>query len=173
MVPYKRLDLAIEACNRAAIPLVVAGSGPAEGDLRALASRLRADVRFVINPDDATLRELYRASDVFVFPPVEDFGIVAVEAQACGTPVVACGLGGTRDTIIPGSTGVLVDEQSAESLSEGIQTVVNRGMDRMDCRRNAERFSRRHFEDAFLNWVVTACTTRDILLADPRTRDLA
>src|SRR5579885_3285024 len=89
MVPYKRRDLAIRACHRIGHPLVVAGAGPAEPQLRALAATLGADVRFVVAPDDARLRQLYRSADVVVFPAEEDFGIVPVEAQACGTPVVS------------------------------------------------------------------------------------
>lgn len=165
MVPYKRLDLAIRACHRVGHPLVVAGSGPAERGLRELASRLGADVRFVIAPDDSSLRELYRSADVLVFPAEEDFGIVAVEAQACGTPVVAIARGGPIDTVVPGTTGVLVAEQDEQSLSGGVETVLNGRFDATDCRRSAERFSIAMFQKRFSSWVLGAAAARGIVPA--------
>jgi glycosyltransferase involved in cell wall biosynthesis len=171
MVPYKRLDVAIRACNRLGYPLVLAGAGPEEAALRALADRLRADVRFVVGPDDRRLRELYRAADLLVFPAEEDFGIVPVEAQACGTPVVALARGGTVETVVPGVTGVLVDDQDDESFAEGIAMLSNRRSDPAACRRNAERFSTETFEAHFADWVVAAAAARGISLADPRRRE--
>jgi glycosyltransferase involved in cell wall biosynthesis len=168
MVPYKRLDLAIRACHRARHPLVVAGAGPDEPALRALAAELGADVRFVMEPDDDRLRELYRAADVVVFPAEEDFGIVPVEAQACGTPVVALARGGTVDTVIPGVTGVLVPGQDEESLASGIEDVLNGAFDPAACRRSAERFSATVFEDRFVAWVTGAAAARGIALDAPR-----
>lgn len=168
MVPYKRLDVAIRACHRLGQPLVVAGSGPAEADLRRLAAGLGADVRFVIRPDDNRLRDLYRAADVLVFPAEEDFGIVAVEAQACGTPVVALDRGGTVDTVIPGVTGVLVAAQDEDAMAAGIDSALNRRWDPADCRRNAERFSVAAFRGRFRSWVLESAAARGVPLADPR-----
>lgn len=168
MVPYKRLDLAIRACHRLGQPLVVAGSGPAETDLRCLAAGLGADVRFVIRPDDGGLRDLYRAADVLVFPAEEDFGIVAVEAQACGTPVVALDRGGTVDTVIPGATGVLVAAQEEDAMAAGIESALNRRWDPAACRRNAERFSVAAFTSRFRSWVFGSAAARGVPLADPR-----
>ena len=170
MVDYKRLDLAIRASRRAGHPLVVAGTGPAEPQLRALADRLGADVRFVIGPDDRQLRDLYRAADAVVFPAEEDFGMVPVEAQACGTPVVALARGGTVDTVVPGTTGVLVADQDEESLAAGIEAVLNGRFDPADCRRSAERFSVATFEERFLGWVIGSAAGRGIQLEDPRAR---
>ena len=160
MVGYKRLDVAIRACHRLQEPLVVAGAGPAEAELRALVAQLGADVRFVIDPDDNRLRELYRAAGVVVFPGEEDFGIVPVEAQACGTPVVALAAGGTLDTIVPGTTGILVPEQSDESFADGIRRVLDGHFDPADCRRSAERFSLAVFEKRFVDWVTRAAAAR-------------
>lgn len=168
MVPYKRLDVAIRACHRLGQPLVVAGSGPAEADLRHLAAGLGADVRFVVQPDDDRLRDLYRAADVLVFPAEEDFGIVAVEAQACGTPVVALDRGGTVDTVIPGTTGVLVPAQDEEAVAAGVESALNRRWDPAACRRSAERFSVAAFRDRFRSWVLESATASGIPLPDPR-----
>lgn len=171
MVSYKRLDLAIRACHRVGYPLVVAGAGPAEPELRALVADLRADVRFVVEPDDDMLRDLYRAADVVVFPAEEDFGIVPVEAQACGTPVVALARGGTVDTVVPGSTGVLVAEQDEESFAAGIESAVSSRFEPAACRRSAERFSAAAFGDRFLAWVIESAAARGIQVDDPRAQE--
>ena len=173
MVPYKRLDLAIRACHRVGQPLVVAGNGPAEPELRRLATELGADVRFVIRPDDDALRGLYRAADVLVFPAEEDFGIVAVEAQACGTPVVAIARGGTLDTVRAGTSGVLVPEQDVDSLATGIEAVLNGRFDPGDCRRSALRFSAATFRERFVAWVLESAAARGIQVEDPRTAEIA
>lgn len=171
MVPYKRLDLAIRACHRLRHPLVVAGAGPAESELRGLAARLGADVRFVIAPSDDVLRQLYRAADVLVFPAEEDFGIVPVEAQACGTPVVALARAGTLDTVVAGSTGVVVPDQDEESFAAGVEAVLGGPFDPVACRDNAQRFSRAVFEDRFLAWVVASAAARGLRVDDPRPRE--
>ena len=168
MVPYKRLDLAVRAAHHLSLALVIAGAGPEEGALRALAGGLGADVRFVVEPGDDDLRELYQRASVVVFPAEEDFGIVPVEAQACGTPVVAFGRGGALDTVLPGTTGVLVDEQSVASLAEGIDEVLAGRFDPEACRRNAERFSPVRFRDRFLDWVIGSATAAGLTLDDPR-----
>ena len=168
MVPYKRLDLAIRAAHRVSAPLIVAGAGPQEGALRALVADLSADVSFVIDPSDHDLLSLYRRADVVVFPAEEDFGIVPVEAQACGTPVVAFGRGGALDTVLPGTTGFLVDEQSAASLAAGIEAVMGSRPDPAECRRNAERFSPQQFRNRFLDWVIDSAAAAGVHLEDPR-----
>lgn len=171
MVPYKRLDLAIGACHRIGHPLVVAGAGPAEAELRALAAGLGADVRFVVDPNDHRLRDLYRAADVLVFAAEEDFGIVPVEAQACGTPVVALNRGGTLDTVVRGTTGVLVDELDVDDFAAGIEEVLGRGFRASDCRANAERFSAARFENEFLDWVIGSAASRGVVVDDPRAHE--
>jgi len=162
MVGYKRLDLAIQACRHVGYPLVVAGAGPEEGRLRALAADLGADVKFVRSPDDGALRELYRGAQVLIFPGEEDFGIVPVEAQACGTPVVAYGRGGVLDTVVPGVTGVLVAEQDERSLAAGIEAVLENPPDPLRCRENAERFSADRFQHQFREWVTEAVHARGL-----------
>jgi glycosyltransferase involved in cell wall biosynthesis len=171
MVAYKRLDLAIRATHRVRMPLVVAGAGPLEDKLRALVAELGADVRFVSSPDDETLRTLYRSAEVLVFPAEEDFGIVPVEAQACGTPVVAYGAGGVLDTVVPGVTGVLVEAQDEDSFAAGIETALQRRFSATACRHNAERFSPTHFRQAFLDWVISSAEARGTTLTAPRASD--
>lgn len=165
LVGYKRIDLAIRACARLGYPLIVAGTGPEEGALRALASEVRGDVTFVTGPDDATLRDLYRRARVLVFAGEEDFGIVPVEAQACGTPVLAYGVGGVVDTVLPGVTGVLVDEQDERSLAEGLEDLLSRSLDPLACRKNAERFGAKRFRAQLKEWVDDATRTRGLNLS--------
>jgi glycosyltransferase involved in cell wall biosynthesis len=153
MLPYKRLDLAILACHALRWPLVVAGVGVEEANLRKLAAELGADVRFVISPSDERLRELYRSARALVFPGIEDFGIVLAEAQACGTPVVAFGEGGSRDIVVDGGTGALVPSQDVGSFRDALEGVLARPPRAEDCRGNAERFSKDLFTRRFLSWV--------------------
>ena len=154
-IPYKRLDLAIEACAKAGLPLTVAGSGPGERDLRRLAASLDVDVEFEIFPSDERLRELYRSSLALIFPANEDFGIVPVEAQACGSPVVALDIGGSRDTVRDGETGYRVADADADLLAEALKAIAEGGIDEAACRRNAERFSTARFVRELRDWTGT------------------
>ena len=154
-IPYKRLDLAILAADAAGVPIVMAGRGPAEAALRALAGRVRVPVSFELRPSDERLRDLFRAASAFVFPALEDFGIVAVEAQACGTPVVALGDGGTADTVVDGVTGVLVGAQEVDAFAKGLERAVELDAGAA-CVTNAGRFSVARFEAQVRAWVADA-----------------
>jgi len=115
--PYKRVDIAIHAANRAHLPLVVVGGGSMFEELRVLAG---PTVRMVGRVDDGVLRSLYRGARGLWFPQEEDFGIVAAEAMACGVPVLALGRGGATESVVDGVTGALFAEPSAGSLLEGL-----------------------------------------------------
>jgi glycosyltransferase involved in cell wall biosynthesis len=146
LVPYKRLDIALEACRLARVPLKVVGQGPEEARLRGASG---ADVQWLGWRSDEEIRELYGQAAVVLLPGTEDFGIVPVEAQACGTPVVAYAEGGARETVIPGHTGALVDEPSAAAFAAAIRDIVDRAPDRGAIRANAERFSVAEFKRRF------------------------
>jgi glycosyltransferase involved in cell wall biosynthesis len=120
LVPYKRVELAIDACRLADLPLTIVGSGP---DRTRLEARASGRVSFLGWRSDEEVRELYRAASVVVLPGEEDFGIVPVEAQACGTPVVALGRGGVLDTVTDGVSGVLVGEPTAGAFAEALHHV--------------------------------------------------
>ena len=168
LVPYKRVDLAIRACHRIAMPLVIAGSGPDEARLRALSTRLGSSVRFVGSPQDDELRDLYRQADVLVFCGEEDFGIVMVEALACGTPVVALGRGGSLDIVVHGRTGALVEGEDADAMADAIASTVGADIDPTACRTQAERFSTARFLAELDGWVAGNASSRGLTVAgDP------
>jgi glycosyltransferase involved in cell wall biosynthesis len=145
LVPYKRLEVAIQAAARARVPLRIAGSGPEEARLRREAARTGANVEFLGRVDDERLRTLYRGAAALVFPGEEDFGIVPVEAQACGRPVIALGRGGALETVVDGVTGILVDEPDVDAFADAMNATATRTFDPTAIRAHAERFSRKRF----------------------------
>ena len=147
LAPYKRVDDALEASARLGLPLTVAGFGPEERRLRALAG---ANVRFAGSPSDEELRALYRSAEAVLMPGEEDFGIVPLEAQACGTPVVALGKGGALETVVDGVTGVLYPEPGAGPLSEAIARARAARFEASALAANAARFSEAAFRGRFL-----------------------
>jgi len=147
LVRYKRIDRAIEAANKGALPLVVFGEGP---DRSRLVSMAGPTVQFVGACDDRALLGLMQSAIALIFPGVEDFGILPVETQAAGTPVVALAEGGALETVVHGTTGLLYDEDSVPSLLDALRSAQGCSWDAEDCRANAERFARSRFEDEML-----------------------
>jgi glycosyltransferase involved in cell wall biosynthesis len=143
LVRYKRIDVAIRAANAGGLPLTVFGDGPERARLESIAG---PTVRFVKAAGSADLRDLLRGCRAYVFPGVEDFGILPVEAQACGRPVVALGRGGILETVVQGVTGVLYDEDSEQGLLAGLRAIEVRTWDPAACRENSLRFRRERFE---------------------------
>lgn len=139
LVPYKRLNVAIEACERLGVPLRIVGSGPERAALERCAGPRTTFLGWL---SDEEIRDEYRRARAVLLPGEEDFGIVPLEAQACGRPVVALGRGGALETVVDGRTGVLVDAPTAESLSTGIRRVMDHDFDALEIRQHAERFSR-------------------------------
>jgi glycosyltransferase involved in cell wall biosynthesis len=141
LVPYKRVDLAIAAARRARLPLTIVGDGPERAALEAAAGD---GVRFLGWCTNEEIRDLYRSSLATILPGEEDFGIVPLEAQACGRPVVALGRGGALETVIDGETGVLV-EPGETALAQGLERAAGITWDSARIRQHAERFSRDRF----------------------------
>jgi glycosyltransferase involved in cell wall biosynthesis len=144
LVPYKRIDVASEACARAGVPLRVVGDGPDRANLERAAT---GETRFLGRVSDATIRDLYRRAAVVLLPGEEDFGIVPLEAQACGRPVVALGKGGALETVVHGETGMLADEPGAAAFAEAVSRALSHRFDTGAIRRHAERFGRERFGD--------------------------
>jgi glycosyltransferase involved in cell wall biosynthesis len=149
LVPYKRLDVAIEASRLSRTPLKIVGRGPEEARLRRQAERSGASVEFTGWLADEQIRDLYRRCQAVVMPGVEDFGMVPVEAQACGCPVVALGEGGATESVVDGETGILVRDRSVDAFAAAVQAASTRAFDSAAIRRHAERFGKDRFKQQF------------------------
>ncbi len=141
LVPYKRIDVAIEACRRAGARLRIIGDGP---DRARLEQQANGHVEFVGRASNEEIRDEYRRALAVLLPGEEDFGIVPVEAQACGRPVVAFARGGALETVIPGETGILFDELTPASLAGALERLAATRFDPDRLRAHAHRFSREH-----------------------------
>jgi glycosyltransferase involved in cell wall biosynthesis len=144
LVPYKRIDVAIDACRLANVPLKIVGDGPERARLERAAN---GHVEFLGRLSDEVVRAIYRRAAVALLPGEEDFGIVPLEAAACGRPVVALSRGGAVETVVPGVTGTLVDELSPAAFADGIARTLDASFDRGIIRAHAQRFSKQRFSD--------------------------
>jgi glycosyltransferase involved in cell wall biosynthesis len=143
-VPYKRFDLAILAAQQAGVRLIIAGSGPEEKRLRALAG---PSTTFEISPDHTRWSELLRGARALLFPQVEDFGMVAIEAMASGTPVIAYRDGGALDFIKEGRTGVFFDHPDPSTLARELSGFNDGRFDIASLRAYAEEYDTPRFLD--------------------------
>lgn len=152
-VPYKRLDAAIHAGAASGLPVVLAGRGPDEERLRAVADSTHpGKVFFVHHPSFQLLKALLRKAQALVFASIEDFGIVPVEAMASGTPVLANAIGGAAESVIEGVTGTHVyDWQSQNELRSAVARAV--AVDPAACLARAKDFDFRQFEDGISDFV--------------------
>jgi glycosyltransferase involved in cell wall biosynthesis len=142
LVPYKRADLAVAACTRLGRPLKVAGTGRDLERLRAIAG---PTVEFLGHVPDDDVPALLAGARALLFPGEEDFGIVPVEAQAAGTPVIAYGIGGARDSVIDGTTGLLFAEQTVDGLAAAILRFEARDWEPDAARAHARGFAPERF----------------------------
>jgi len=146
LVPYKKVDVAIEACRRAGVSLKIVGKGPELSRLREAAG---PEVEFLGWRADDEIRELYQRATAVLLPGVEDFGIVPVEAQACGCPVIATGAGGVTETVVEGESGLLVGEATGEAFADALARVRRMRFDPAAIRQHALGFSRERFMNEF------------------------
>ncbi|REJ08016.1 glycosyltransferase family 4 protein [Microbacterium bovistercoris] len=150
-VSYKRLDLVIRAGLAAGLPVVLAGDGPEREALGRLAAELGVETHFVPRPSHPLLVALFRRSAAFVFPAVEDFGIMPVEAMATGTPVIARDVGGTAETVLDGVSGALLSEFDADAVREAVQRV--RELDPRAVVARAREFDATVFDRRIREWL--------------------
>jgi glycosyltransferase involved in cell wall biosynthesis len=142
LMPYKRVDLAIKAFNRLGHRLRVVGTGPQLAELKRLS---RANIELLGSVSDSKLAESYSQCRALVFPGIEDFGIVMVEAQAYGKPVIACRGGGAAEIVLEGQTGLLFQEQTPESLIAAVQEFERTSFDPALIRQHALQFDEAEF----------------------------
>ncbi|GAA1687152.1 hypothetical protein GCM10009808_00170 [Microbacterium sediminicola] len=157
-VPYKRLDDVIRAGRITGFPVVIAGDGPDEPRLRSLARESGALVHFVIRPSDELLYSLYERCHAYVFPAIEDFGIMPVEAMAAGAAVIANRTGGAAESVVDGVTGRLVDFASPADLSAAAAAVAD--AHREAARTRALEFDVAEFELRIRRWVTEGLNAR-------------
>lgn len=146
LVPHKRVEQALEAAERADVPMAVVGDGPC---LKRLRDRYGARATFHGRLSDPDLAAIYARARALVIPGIEEFGITSLEAQAAGRPVLAVDGGGVRETIIDGETGVLVPEGDADALTEAMREVDFESFDSGRIRDHAEGFSTAAFKRRF------------------------
>ncbi len=143
LVPYKKVDLAVAAYSRSGRPLKIVGDGP---DYKALKSSAKSNVEFTGPLSGPDLRALYRDARLYLLPGEEDFGISVVEAQACGTPVVAFGRGGATETVRDGETGLFFERPLVESLLAALDKFGGLTFNSRTVREQALRFSGPNFK---------------------------
>lgn len=142
LIPYKRIELAIKACNQLERKLIILGAGPLEKELKKIAG---PTIEFTGRLSDEESRDYYQRCKAFLFPGYEDFGITPVEAQSCGRPVIAYEKGGALDSVSKNITGVFFPEQTVESLIKGIKEFETFRFDSHIIRKHAEKYSNEEF----------------------------
>jgi glycosyltransferase involved in cell wall biosynthesis len=142
LIPYKKFDLIIKACNKLKVPLKIRGTGPEEKKLKSLAGDT---IEFIGRLTDEELTKLYSECKAFILPQVEDFGIAPIEAMASGRPVIAYKKGGALDFVDDGKTGIFFEEQTEDALIEAIKRLDDIDFDQKKIKEHAEKFSTENF----------------------------
>lgn len=148
LVKYKKIDLAIKAFNQLKLPLKIVGVGRELSKLKRLA---KSNIKFLGQLTDRELLGYYQKSQAVIYPQEEDFGLVPLEAQACGTPVIAYQGGGALESVVEGKTGLFFSPQGVESLIEAIKKfkILKPRLEPEACRQNAEKFGKQAFKIKF------------------------
>ena len=155
--PYKRVALAVQACTRLGLPLVVIGEGPERERLAALAG---PSVRLLGRCEEEEVRHHVARCRAFLMPQEEDFGIAPLEAQSAGRPVLAFAGGGALESLVEGETGSFFPEQTAGSLAAALAAFRPEEFSKQRCRENALRFSRQRFQEGYQVLVARALAER-------------
>jgi glycosyltransferase involved in cell wall biosynthesis len=150
LVPYRRIDLLIEAFNKMKRPLLIAGSGRDRDRLEAMAG---PTITFLGYVPDANLPDLLARCRAFLFPGEEDFGIAPLQAMAAGRPVIAYAAGGALETVMPGETGVFFTEQTVDAIIKAVESFAPEGLDTRTIRTHAERFDTAVFKKKLTTFI--------------------
>lgn len=154
LVPYKKIDYVIETFNHLGYKLIIVGNGLDEYRLKEISQK---NIEFIDgNLTDEKLCWYYQHCKALIFPGEEDFGLTVVEAQACGSPVIGYGIGGSGETIIPGRTGELFYSQTALSLKTALKKFELKTYSANDCRRNAMNYSKKTFQNKIRKFVINS-----------------
>lgn len=151
LVPYKKIDLALEAFAQNKKKLIVIGDGP---ERKRLEEQAPKNIQFLGWQSDAVLRDYYRRARALIFPGEEDFGIVPLEMQACGGPVIAYGVGGALETVVEGQTGLFFYESTAEALTRTIEGFETLTFDEVKIAQHAKKFSRERYKDEMIRMIL-------------------
>lgn len=150
LVPYKRVDLAVEACTKLNKKLVIIGTGD---ELEKIKLKAGPTIEFLGFQSDEAVADYMSRCKAFLFPGYEDFGIAPVEAQACGKPVIAYGMGGALDTVIDSKTGIHFNEQTVQSLMQAINKFETIQFDANAIHEHAQHFSVENFKTNISNFI--------------------
>jgi len=153
LIPYKRFDLIVEACTEMNKTLKIVGTGPETQKLKKIAG---SNVEFLGKVSDDELEKLYQKAKALIFPQLEDFGIVPLEAMACGTPVIAYGNGGALETVKNGIGGIHFDKQSVAALKEAIQRFEARKWAPMEVHDSVKHFDSSRFKSELRHSIESA-----------------
>lgn len=152
LLHYKRFELIIKAFNDLRLPLKIVGDGPELAKLKKMSESPHTEfVDFKANEN--MLREFYSGAKALIFPQMEDFGLVAAEAIACGTPVIAYNAGGAKEIVLHGENGILFESQTEEALKQAVRTFQLSAFDSRKIAESAKRFSKAAFRDKFRSLV--------------------
>ncbi|MCX6730145.1 MAG: glycosyltransferase, partial [Candidatus Portnoybacteria bacterium] len=143
LLPYKRFDMAIEAFNKLELPLKIIGNGP---EMKKLKKMANWNIEFLGEKNNQELKKYYQNSQALIFPQEEDFGIVALEAMACGRPVIAYRGGGALESVLEGKTGVFFDEQTVDSLVDVVKGFNASKFDSKTIYQHALKFDKENFK---------------------------
>lgn len=150
-VTYKRLDLVIRMAAVSKLPVVIAGAGPEEAALRRLADELDVQALFIISPSDCMLRALYQSALAYVFPAIEDFGIMPVEAMATGTPAIVASVGGSRESVEEAGGGVIIEDWSDTQMKSAVESAAR--LNREEVALGSTKFSNERFRRQIVHWI--------------------
>ncbi len=150
LTPYKKFDLLVETFNQTGLPLKIVGTGISENDLR---QQAKSNIQFLGFVPDEELQKLYSTAKALVFPQLEDFGIIPLEAMASGCPVIAYADGGALETVIDGKTGVYFHEQTPEALKKAIRKRATIDFDHQKIEDHAKTFSEEQFQKEITKFI--------------------
>ena len=151
LVPYKRIDLLVEAFSILGLPLKIIGDG---SEMKELKKKASSNIQFLGRLEDDMVLKYMQGAKAFLFPGEEDFGITPIEAQACGVPVIAYGRGGALETVVDGKTGLFFQEQTKESVMEAVKVFEKMVFQREAIADHAEKFSEERFRKELKDYIL-------------------